>query len=352
LSDFTISNAYVLMNCRFPFRPEVVMPAEVAADEDREKGNLIHDCAAKYINSACEQELLLVAESPTWACAKAWILANWNANWVAEPAYAWNPQTGAARRIGIDIHREYEKHGRTVLEKAGTLDVCSVEGDTVYVYEFGTGYDVSHKHEQLRLQCVVAARAHGCSRAVGQLVRFADDGAYPSPPVELDDFALAAIAGEFTEYLDEVDGSEPAPGEHCQRCNLAPVCPAAASIVQSIIPAESLVRPGWGLTIANADHAAWLLNHARLVAAAADAVKEAVKAYVPKTGLVLEDGSLLVEGARNMPRRDNKKMEALARAMGATDEQIAGCDYVAVESSGLKIKKPKAEPKARKSKAA
>ena len=67
---------------------------------------------------------------------------------------------------------------------------------------------------------------------------------------------------------------------------------------------ESLVKPGWGLTIANPDHAAWLLNHARLVAAAAEAVKDAVKAYVPKDGLVLADGSLLVEGTRNMPRTD------------------------------------------------
>ncbi len=95
-----------------------------------------------------------------------------------------------------------------------------------------------------------------------------------------------------------------------------------------------------------------MLDHARLVAAAAEAVKEAVKAYVPKDGLVLEDGSLLVEGTRNMPRRDNRKLEVLARAMGATDEQITGCDYVAVESSGLRVKKPKAEPKPRKKRAA
>jgi hypothetical protein len=348
MSDFTISSAATLMACRYPFRPEVVMPPEAGEAAARDKGIAVHDCIAQYVNTGEARELLDPKDHPTWACAKAWILDRWKNTWVAEPAYAWDPVADTARFLGVDIKREYEKHGKLPHEKGGTLDVCSVEGDEVYVYEFGTGFDVEHKREQLRLQCAVAARAHGKSRAVGQLVRFSEEGAYPFVPVVLDEFAISATLGEFAEYLDEVDGSSPAPGDHCPRCNLAPVCPAAAGIVQSIVPAAALVRHQWGLTISDADHAAWLLNHARLVAAAAEAVKDAVKAYVPKDGLVLEDGSLLVEGTRNMPRRDNAKLETLARTLGATEEQIAGCDYVAVESSGLRIKKPSAKPRKRK----
>lgn len=347
MSDFTISTAFVLMHCRYPFRDDVVMPPEAASDPDRDKGTAVHDTCAKYINGAERMQLPDESAFAAWTHAKAWIDANIKPTWVAEPAYAWDPAADTARRLGIDIGRAYTIFGKLPYEKAGTCDVVSIEGDTGYVYEFGTGFDVEHKVEQLRLQCAVVARAHNLTRVVGQLVKFRDDGAYPSPPVEFDDFALAAIAGEFAEYLSEVAGSEPQPGEHCQRCNLAPVCPAAAGIVQAIIPAEALVRHGWGLTISSADHAAWLLGHARLVAAAAEAVKDAVKAYVPKDGLVLEDGSTLIEGTRNMPRRDNKKLETLARTLGATEEQIAGCDYVAVESAGLKIKKPaKAKKKA------
>ncbi len=352
MKNFTISNAYVLSQCRFPFGDDVVMPPEAAADPARDHGTEIHGYAASFINSQLIQAPLVDESNTTWLCAKAWIAANWKPSWVAEPAYGWNPANDHARLLGVDIKREYDAHGRTALEIGGTLDVRSVQGDTVYVYEFGTGYDVHHKFDQLRLQCLVASRAHDVVKAVGVLVRFADDGAYAFPPMKFDEFDLAAIAGEFEGYLAEVGASKPEPGEHCQRCNLAPICPAAKSIVDALIPVESLVRHGWGLTIASPDHARWLLDHARLVAAAAEAVKDAVKAYVPKDGLVLEDGSLLVEGTRNMPRRDNKKLETLARACGATDEQIAGCDYVAVESSGLKVKKFKAEPKPRKKKAA
>lgn len=348
MSDFTVSSASTLMHCRYPFRSDVVMPPEATDDPNRDKGTETHDCAAKYINGA--QETLDPEQHPTWASMKAWIHANQKPTWVAEPAYAWDPVADKARQLGVDIGRAYAIFGKLPHEKGGTLDVVSVEGDTVYVYEFGTGYDVDHKHDQLRLQCLVAARAHGCSKAVGQLVRFRDEGAYPFPPVEHDEFALAAIAGEFAEYLSEVDGSEPTPGDHCKQCNLAPVCPAAATIVQALIPTESLVKPGWGLKIANPDHARWLLDHARLVAAAAEAVKDAVKAYVPKEGLELADGSLLVEGTRNMPRLDNKRLMTLARALGATDEQIEGCNYTAVESSGLRVKEPAA--KSRKKKAA
>ncbi len=347
MADFTISSASTLMGCRYPYRHDVVMPPQ-APTEEMETGNDTHDCSAKFINSGLVNDPLLGADAPVWTRARAWTVANYKPTWVAEPAYAWSPIDDTARELGVDIGRKYAEAGKLPHEKAGTLDIRSIEGDCVYVYELGTGHDVGHKFHQMRLQCAVAALAHGCTRAVGQVVRFDESGAYPSPPVEFDEFALAAIRGEFAEYLSEVEGSKPVPGEHCSRCNLAPVCPAAASIVASLIPAEALTKHGgWGLVIANPDHAAWLLNHARLVAAAALAVKEAVKAYVPKTGLVLDDGSLLVEGERRMPRTDHKKVAALAVALGATPEQIESCSYVAVESSGLRVKKaPKAGRKA------
>jgi hypothetical protein len=351
VSDFSISSAYVLTHCRFPFRVDVTPPPDVAENPDRDKGNAVHACCATFINTKGVEETLDPAEHPTWACAKVWILANRKLSWVAEPAYAWNPAAGTARELGVNIGRAYEEHGKLPHEVGGTLDVASVEGDTVYVYEFGTGFDVEHKYDQLRLQCGIAARALGVTKAVGQIVKFRDDGAYPLPPVHFDAFALAATRGEFAEYLAAVDDSEPEPGEHCARCNLKTTCPAGAAIVAELVPVEALVPHRWGLTISSPDHAAWLLGRARLVAAAAEAVKDGVKAYVPKEGLVLADGSLLVEGTRNMPRRDNKKLEMLARTLGATDEQLAGCDYVAVESSGLKVKKAPA-PKAKKKAAA
>ena len=335
MADFTISSASTLMACRYPFRADVAWPPEGEPDEACSKGAAIHAAIARYVNAG-EEALGL---GPAWDHALAWIKANWRRGWVGEPAYAWDHAIDEARLIGVDIGRDYTANGRRPGEIAGTLDVCYVDGSTVYVYEFGTGYDVSHKAEQLRLQCLVAARAHGCSRAVGQLVRFADDGAYPSPPVEYDEFELMAIAGEFADLLSEVEGSEPVPGEHCSLCNLAPVCPAATSIVQALLPAEGLVRPGWGLVIASPDHAAWLLAHARLVAAAAEAVKDAVKAYVPKAGLSLSDGSMLVEGHRNMVRVDHARVESLARSLGATDAQLDACSRSVVESAGLKVKK-------------
>ncbi len=61
---------------------------------------------------------------------------------------------------------------------------------------------------------------------------------------------------------------------------------------------------------------------------------------------------MLIEGTRNMPCFAKDKAIALARALGATDEQLESLNYVAVQSSGLKVKKPAAAKATRKKKAA
>jgi len=347
MSEFTVSGAYVLASCRYPYRSDVVVPRDDSPNRARDKGSSVHGMIANYINSGAVPE----DGGPTFDCARAWIDANKKASWVAEPAYAWDPATDAARLLGVDINREYEARGKLPHEVGGSLDVASIEGDTVYVYEFGTGFDIEHKLAQLRLQCLVAARAHRVSMAVGQLVRFRDEGAYPGIPVTFGEFELAAIAGEFAEYLAEVPGSEPTPGEHCKRCNVAPICPVGRALIEQILPASALVKHQWGLEIQSADHAAWLLEQTRLIVAAADQVKNAVRAYVPEGGIKLSDGSMLIEGVRHVPRFDKGKALTLARGLGATEEQIDRCSYMASESSGVRVQKaPKA--KVRKPRAA
>ncbi len=49
-----------------------------------------------------------------------------------------------------------------------------------------------------------------------------------------------------------------------------------------------------------------------------------------------------------MPRFDKGKAIALARELGATDEQIEACSYVAVESSGLRVTGGAAKPRKKK----
>jgi len=118
------------------------------------------------------------------------------------------------------------------------------------------------------------------------------------------------------------------------------------------VPAEALVRHRWSTSIASPDHAAWLLARAKLLAKAADDVKDAIKAACPREGWRLEDGSVLVEGTRNMPRFDLTKLKGLARDAGVTDEQMESCSYVATESAGLKVQMAAGSKPARKRKAA
>ncbi|HYE92236.1 MAG TPA: hypothetical protein VEA38_14500 [Terriglobales bacterium] len=344
MGSWTFSSAYVLIHCAYPFRSDVVVPEDTSPSAARDKGTSNHACGATYINSKRYIEALKRDEHLTWANMAGWIDTHWKPSWVAEPAYAWDPAAATARMLGVDINREYEKHGKLPHERAGTCDVVSVEGDTVYVYEFGTGYDIEHKAEQLRICCAVAAKAHGKTRAVGQLVKFRDEGAYPSPPVTFDAFALAAIEEEFATRLATVEGSAPSPGEHCKRCNAVPICPEASKAVDALVPGQALLtrKPfDFSLTVRDGDHARWMLERLKLIKTLHDRHLQAIKDACPEGGWELADGSVLVEGRRTVERFSKARAVALLRELGATDEQVASLDVPSEESSGLRVTKPR-----------
>jgi len=328
----TASKAGLVQACGWWARPEAEWATSTSAAADR--GNRFHAAIANYVE--CGDLDRSDLEDLVGVAAK-WV-DNYGRGLIeAEVAFSYDPATDTATRLDI-VDREYPDDGLL----HGSADLVSVSRvtRTGYVGDWKTG-DASNAGPQLRALALMLARTEDLDSVTVEALEVSESGVRSVCREDLDAFALAAIAGELAEALAAVPTAEPVPGSHCGElyCPARVACPAGLAIVAQVIPASALVRHGWGITIASPDHAAWLLEHAKLVGKAADDVKEAVKAYVPRDGLVLEDGSLLVEGTRNMPRRDGKKLEALARACGATEEQIAGCDYIAVESSGLKVKK-------------
>ncbi len=345
----TASKVGLLEECQWWATPGAEWPTETSDAADL--GTRFHAAIESYVAFG-EMPAHTDDIAQLLVSAKAWVDHFGREKLAAEVAFAWDPEADTAKVLGHGLGRDYSS-GDGLLCGSADLIAVSRFTKTGYVGDWSTG-DGSKKGPQLRTLALMLARAEGLESVTVEALEVSAEGVRHVCTETLDEFALAAIAGEIAESLVIDSGVRPQPGAHCTEmyCPARVTCPAAREIVDALIPAESLVRPGWGLVIANPDHARWLLDHARLVGAAVEAVKDAVKAYVPKDGLVLEDGSMLVEGTRNMPRRDYKKLEMLARTMGATDEQIAGCDYLAVESSGLRVKKLKAAAKPRKKKAA
>ena len=338
----SLSKASLAKHCLYSFRDDVIIPPDLSTSAEQETGNTCHDAAAKLINGKLAA-LADVPDGATWQHMSAGIRANYQPTWVAEVAHAWDPTRDVARVLGGDIGRAYAEHGVTNDEIPGTLDVLSVEPDLVRVYEFGTGYDVAHKLEQLRIQCVVAARAAGKDRAIGQLVQFRDDGAHPWEPIDLDAFDLSAIAGEFAELRERTPGASPVPSDACVDlfCDARTVCPVTQESQSALVPEGALVRK-FSKEINDPEHALWMLERIRLVTAACKEIKDAINAYVPEGGLELPDGKFIYEAAREMERFDGQKALALCKQLGATEAQINSLTTNRTEGAGLKVGSKKA----------
>lgn len=319
------------------------------ADEDRDRGTRLHTLGESIIKVedwpegyAPEGDEMVMARH-----LGSWIFTNRRPSWLSEVAFAWRPDLDTARVIVLLGHRQYG--GVTYSdEMCGTADIVSVEGDTVHVYDFKTGYDLSSAPAQLRVLALFAARAYGVEQAVVHCVHVTTTGVEVTGE-SLDMFDLQGIAGELAALTGGIEASVPVPGNHCAelRCPAIAMCPATGAVadeVAELIPAAALVRHvPMALTFRDADHCAAVLAKKRALDKALEQIGQAVDAFVGDKEHPLSDGGTLKQTHRNMPRVASGAYEALARRLGATDEDIALCVRVVRENAGIKVVgKPKA----------
>lgn len=346
----TASKAGLLLACGYFARPEAEWYDVSGPAADR--GTRLHRAIAAYVSTG-EVSPLDEDIADLFASARAWVDHFGREKLAAEVAFAWHPETDTAERVTLADERDYsdmQAEGKL----CGTADLVAVSRATRagYIADWKTG-DASNAGPQLRTLALMLARAEGLDMVTVEALQVDETGVTHLCTETLDAFALAAVSGDLAEAVAGVPTAEPVPGPHCGEgyCPARATCPAVVERVETdIIPAASLVRHRWGVRISSPDHAAWLYEQAKVVEAAAKLVKDAVRAYVPEAGLVLEDGSVLREGTRNMPRFQKDVAVALLRELGATEEQIAGLTRSMVESSGLRVQT--AKPRAKRGKAA
>lgn len=344
----TASKAGLLAECRWWARHEAEWSDTAGAAAER--GTRFHSAIALYVSVLPGVPLKVDDDiAAEYDAARAWVDAFGRERLEAEVAFAWDPVTGEAERIGTNLGRDYSRgKGRF----CGSADLISVSRATKvgYVGDWSTG-DGSRKGPQLRALALMLSRVEGLESVTVEALEVDATGVRHVCTETLDAFALAAVAGELAEALAAVPAAEPRPGPHCgdMYCPARATCPAIRERIADIIPVETLTQHRWGLTIASPDHAAWLYNQAKAVEAAAKLVKEVVKAFVPADGLTLSDGSVFKESTRMITRFSQDRAVALLRALGATDEQIESCTPPAhKESNGLRVTGGAAKAKKRK----
>lgn len=331
----TASKVGLLAECQYFARPDAEWTD--TAGPAAERGTRFHRAIAAYVTDGVVPEVADDIRAEL-AAAVAWVDHMGREKLAAEAAFAWDPVTDTAERLEGG-ERDYSA-GKGRL--CGTADLVAVSrhAKAGWIGDWKTG-DASGAGPQLRALALMLARTEGLETVTVEALHVDATGVASFCRETLDAFALAAVAGELAEAVEAIPTAEPVPGPHCGEmyCPARATCPAGQQAIAQLVPADALVAHRMSTAITSPDHAAWMLDRVRLVEAACKAVKDAIKAAVPPEGWRLEDGSLLAESTREMPRFDKGRAMALLRELGASDEQVEALTYKYRESAGLRVMK-------------
>jgi RecB family exonuclease len=282
--------------CLYWARPEVPH-AEGPPDPARALGNAFHACAAAYINGR-KPNVAAIAEKEGVTGDAALTLANmfdgWKAtrterDWIeAEAAFAYDPTTDTARRLGREIGREYAKHGAKPHEICGSADVVIQDPpDRVVIQDFKTGragyVERAETNVQLRGLALSAARTYGATTARIEIHYASDTGTTWIDGHDLDELDLDAMAAESRGMVARVPDAQPVPGQHCHWCPAAAACPATAEAIQQALPLP-IAPHALSVELTSPEHAAWTLHRLRAVREACDAIEGKVREYADANG--------------------------------------------------------------------
>lgn len=348
----TASSAALVHACGWSFRPDVQAPPQPASQEAT-RGTIFGLLAEQKVNGGppvpISEKLATLSEEEgrklvaMWGHASTWIEANMRSEWCAERAFVYDPTKDEAREIPRATHRDYSSAGpgETV---AGTADIVAIDGDAVLVFDWKTSSDGApgvDAREQLEWLALMACRAWGFDAARIVTPKVTEFGVEAIEGEPLDMFGLAAVAERIAADVARIPSAEPVPGEHCKGryCKALPVCPSTEVLMAQIVPADSLARKEWRFTtqIESPDHLERILSMLPIASEFVDRVKKATVAYVADGPKRTSDGREIKQAYRDMPRLNQGMLTALAKQLGATEEQLALCVRTNREPNGVRV---------------
>lgn len=250
--------------------------------------------------------------------------------------YAFSPEmavayeaTGLTRVLGFDIGRNYEAHGVTDEEVAGTVDLLCVNEKKKHaaLVEWGTGYDIGHKKYQLEAQAGLIAHIPGQWLGEGWVFDLA--------LVRLEPASYELVHSATHKGLDSLKGclstlytalqspTNETPGEHCTKlyCKRVNTCGALRGANAMVLSAAGL-KANDAITVANA---ASFRRAIQIGKKWLEAKEEELKALARKEPVILENGKRYLPVLQTRVSASAQAIEALARAKGATEAELEAC---------------------------
>lgn len=303
----TVSKAELAGACLYWLRDDV--PYEDVPNADRETGNAFHELVAASVNGRRAEVWAIQNPEAMRLLDVAREYVQPGDGRVAEVAFAFDPATGQARRLGVEIGRDYDGQGATPGDICGSADLVEIRGHagprTVIVtdWKFFADKGDPAKSAQLRALAMMAAQVYGAELAI---VRFVYYGDGPEPrEVEgcLDSWALTVtIPSELEALANDMAKHDPrpSPGPHCDElhCPARVSCPALRARVEAGAPEQARHLPVLAAEMALDDPAKARAAYDALCAI--DALSKAVWArldeYADKVGPIQLVGGRVYKG--------------------------------------------------------
>lgn len=252
----------------------------------------------------------------------------------AEVAFALHAQTFDVRELGAGLERAYAVSDEEI---PGTLDVIAFDdaNGRPVVLDWKTGQSVTacRDNRQIQFAAAVAMRTFESSEVEGRVVYLREDGSHwvdshVFDAIDVDLFLRdVALSDKRTRQSHEslrVGGTPNVhEGDHCQYCPALAGCPAKVALAKSmLLDVQSVPETVAALTPAQAGEV-W--RKLATIESLAEKIKSSLKDYAKQTPIPLGDDKEVRAEPFERQTVNATKVVELAKAKGATEDELASC---------------------------
>jgi len=223
--------------------PRAGRPATVWGD----RGKGVHDFLLRARDVGRDEALALIGtDEPHRKLCEVIPLESLPKGGHLEIAFAYDPETDTGRVLGENIDRKYLEHGLLPHEIPCTMDLVGVEGDTLIIPDWKSGFadlGPAVRAWQLRFGSLAACRALGFTKARAMFWFLREDGSTHGDDdvAEFDAFDLGQIASEVRDLVARLKASaesgraETNAGPWCKYCECKSSCPSQVGMAQALM---------------------------------------------------------------------------------------------------------------------
>lgn len=228
-------------------------------------------------------------------------------------------------------------HKFETLYLTGHADVASIVGTEIRILDWKSGFKDSDYAAQMVGYCAAALGMYPELETATATIVWLRTG-----DIERYSMARHDLPEWETETVAEANPNRFAPGSHCDYCHRSHECPSRNALARRDMATilGTSVADVASIALLPDDSIVELLSKAKMAAACAKRIHDAIKAHVERVGKVEGDRSSLTITTQDKRKLDPLKAWPVLTEEGFEDEDFAGCVTMSASSvDGIVAKK-------------